>query len=164
MKQRVLSLLCATLCLCLLAGCADPVGKTVVCKDLCVTLAADYMDLSAESYATDADLFYGRGTLIVMALAEAKTDLQPMTLEEYTAYVISGNRLDCTPVAYGAGYRFSYLSPVGDTTYAYTIATTETDSNFWIFQFYCPKDTLTENTGEIDIILQSIQPYSLKGN
>ncbi len=164
MCKRALSLLCVALCLCLLAGCADPVGKTVICKDVSVTFAADYLDLSGESYARDADLFYGRGTLIAMALAEAKSDLKTMTLEEYTAFVISGNGLDCTPVAYGAGYRFSYLSPVGDTTYAYTTATFETESNFWIFQLYCPSENLTENSGEIDIILQSIQPYSPKRN
>ena len=157
MKRRALSLLCVALCLCLLAGCADPVGKTVVCKDLSITFAADYIDLSTESYARDADLFYGRGTLIVMALAETKADLQKMTLEEYTAHVIRGNGLDCTPVAYGAGYRFSYLAPVGDSTYAYTIATAETESNFWIFQFYCPSANLEENQPEIRIILESIR-------
>lgn len=142
----------------LLAGCTDPVGKTVSCGDIQLTVPGDFTDLSTESYAQDADLFYGWGTLIFIGLKESKASLQAMTLEEYTGYVVSGNELSCTPTAYGDGYRFTYETPIENIPYTYTVATYEGAENFWILQFYCPSEKLEENQPEIDIILQSIQP------
>lgn len=158
MKQRTVAVLCLLALLCLLGGCSDPVGTSIVCEDLIVTLPGDFIDLSEGSYAQDADLLYGRKTLIVMGLAEKKAVLKEMTLEEYTAYVISGNKLDCTPEASGDGYIFRYEAPVGDTTYTYVTATFEGQANFWIFQFYCPSANFTENEPEIKVILEGIRP------
>ena len=81
MKHLVASALCLVVALCLLCGCAKT-GPNVICKDLSLTLPADFMDLSSENYAGDADLFYGRKTLIVKGLAEKKADLVEMTLED----------------------------------------------------------------------------------
>ena len=103
MKRRIFA--CLLVLLCLVSGCSDPVGRAVEHKDLTLILPADFLDLSGESYAKDADFLYGRNILIFKGLSENKTALQKMTLEEYTAYVISGNKLTCTPVAHGDGYR-----------------------------------------------------------
>lgn len=158
MKRSVRASLCLLAAICLLAGCTQyPVGSTAEYGDLLLTVPGDFADLSAESYAADADFLYGWGTLIVMGLAEPKSTLQEMTLEQYTAYVISGNDLSCTPRASGAGYVFSYEKNIGETPYHYTVATYAGTDNFWILQFYCPKENLAENQPEIDIILAGIQ-------
>ena len=81
-----------------------------------------------------------------------------MTLQEYTDHVISANKLDCTSQALGDGYLFVYEAEIGEDVYTYTTATYEGPENFWVLQFYCPKDTLEENQPEIDIILEGIQP------
>lgn len=156
MKRRLCA--CLLVLVCLLGGCTDPVGRAVTHKDLTLILPGDFLDLSGESAAEGADFLYGRYTLVFKGLAESKSHLQDMTLEAYTAYVISGNQLTCSPTAFGAGYIFTYEASVGDTVYSYTIATYEAQENFWILQFYCPKDKLEENQPEIDIILQGIQP------
>ena len=144
---------------CLLTGCDDyPTGRSVTHKDLTLILPGDFLDLSGEETARDAEFLYGRYTLVFKGLAESKESLQEMTLETYTSYVISGNRLTCSPAAFGDGYLFTYEAKIGDTVYSYTVATYETPANFWILQFYCPKDKLAENQPEIDIILQGIQP------
>ena len=98
MKSKRTAILCLCLALCLLAGCAKyPLGITVTCKDLQVTVPGDFVNLSEDSYAQDADFLYGWNTLVFMGLAEDKSKLQEMTLEAYTALVISGNGRDCTP-------------------------------------------------------------------
>ena len=147
---------CLLLSLCLLAGCgSDPVGYAKTHKDLTLILPADFIELEN----TDgADFLYGRHSLVFKGLAESKESLVAMTLQEYTDYVISGNEKDATSKASGAGYIFTYEAPVGDTVYSYTVATYETQENFWILQFYCPKVKLAENQPEIDIILEGIQP------
>ena len=81
-----------------------------------------------------------------------------MTLQAYTDQVISANKKTATPKTSGAGYVFTYDATVDNAVYTYTVATYETQENFWILQFYCPKDTLAENQPEIDIILEGIQP------
>ena len=157
MKGRIFA--CLLVILCLLSGCDNyPEGRSVTHKDLTLILPGDFLDLSGESYAEGADSFYGRNRLVLKGLSESKSALQKMTLAEYTAHVISGNGLTCTPTASGDGYLFTYEAPVGDTVYTYTTATYEGQENFWILQFYCPKDTLSENQPEIDIILEGIQP------
>ena len=156
MKRRLCA--CLLVLLCLLGGCADPVGKAVTHKDLTFILPADFLDLSGENTAEGADFLYGRYTLVFKGLSESKTVLKKMTLEEYTAYVISCNKLSCSPAPFGDGYLFTYEANIGDTVYAYTTATYEGQENFWILQFYCPKDKLSENQPEIDIILEGIQP------
>ncbi len=146
---------------CLFAGCGNsglyPEGMNIACKDLALTVPGDFADLSGEAYAEDADFMFGRKTLVFMGLAEAKADLQDMTLAQYTDRVISGNQLSCTAAPVGDGYLFSYEKPVGDTVYTYTVATYETDAYFWILQFYGPTASLQENQPEIDIILESIR-------
>ena len=162
MKQTVRAIGCLLAALCLLTGCgaadAYPEGNTIACKDLLFTVPGDFIDLSAEGIDADADFLFGRDTLVFKGMAEYKQDLSPMTLEEYTARVISGNQLSCTPQSSGSGYIFSYEAPVADTVYTYTTATFEGASCFWILQFYCPSKNLTENQPEIDIILEGIQP------
>ena len=152
-------ILCLLLLICLLTGCNDgyPEGKTLTFADLQLTLPGDFMDLSGESYAEDAVFLYGRKTLVVQGLSEQKADLQEMTLAQYTALVISGNQVEAAPVPMGDGYVFTYDAPVGDTVYTYTTATVEGQTNFWILQFYCPKENLAENQPEIDIILEGLQ-------
>ena len=142
----------------LVSGCSDPVGRAAHHKDLTLILPADFLDLSGESYAEDADFLYGRHSLVFKGLAEEKSGLKAMTLQEYTDQVISTNKKTATPQASGAGYVFTYEANVDDTVYSYTVATYEAQENFWILQFYCPKDTLAENQPEIDIILEDIQP------
>ena len=153
MKRRIFACL---LLVFLLVGCAsDPVGYAKQHKDLTLILPADFLELEN----TDgADFLYGRHSLVFKGLSESKKSLQAMTLQEYTNYVISGNQKDATPKASGAGFIFTYEATVGDAVYSYTVATYEAQENFWILQFYCPKDTLAENQPEIDIILEGIQP------
>ena len=160
MKRIALLVLCLLMSVSLLTGCGDdfPEGKTLVFSDLQLTLPGDFMDLSAEGIDADADFLYGRKTLIVKGAAEDKSQLQEMTLEEYTSAVISGNQLETTPEVFGKGYVFTYESLVGDVTYTYVTATFEGKSNFWLFQFYCPTADLQENQPEIDIILSGITP------
>ena len=143
----------------MLVGCAsDPVGYAKIHKDLTLILPADFLDLSQDSYAEDADFLYGRHSLVFKGLAESKESLEAMTLQEYTDRVVSANNKTVTPEVSGDGYIFTYEANIGETVYAYTVATYETQENFWILQFYCPKDTLAENQPEIDIILEGIQP------
>ncbi len=151
-------IVCLLVVFCLLTGCADgyPEGIKIACKDLQVTIPGDFIDLSNEDIG-DGDFLYGRNTLIFTGLAEDKTTLQEMTLDEYTAYVINGNQLTCTPTVYGSGYLFSYEANVGDTPYTYTIVTGEGTDNFWILQFYCPSEDLAENQPEIDMILSALE-------
>ncbi len=158
MARPIAAALCLAVVLCLLGGCSDPVGITDVYEDLKLTLPGDFINLSEESFAGDADFLYGKDTLIVMGLAEKKAGLKKMTLEEYTAYVVSANKRHSTPEAFGDGYVFSYEATVVDTPYTYTVATYEGEVNFWILQFYCPSHKLSVNQPEIDIILESIQP------
>ncbi len=151
---------CLLVAVCLLTGCTNdayPEGMSIACKDLLLTVPGDFLDLSGESYAQDADFLFGHDTLVFRGMAECKDDLKEMTLAEYTAYVISGNELSCTPEACGNGYLFSYEAPIADTVYTYTTATFEGDSYFWILQFYCPSENLAENEPEIDIILEGVQ-------
>ena len=161
MKKERTGRICLVLALCLLlplllAGCtSDPVGYAKQHKDLTLILPADFLELENTD---DADFLYGRHSLVFKGLSESKSSLQAMTLQEYTNYVVSCNKKDATPKACGAGYVFTYEAPVGDSVYSYTVATYETQENFWILQFYCPKDTLAENQPEIDIILEGIQP------
>ena len=155
MKRRIFACLLVVL---LLAGCSDPVGKAVVHKDLTLILPADFLDLSGEDYAQSADFLYGRHSLVFKGLAEGKSGLKAATLREYTDQVISANKKKTTPQASGAGYVFTYEAQVDGAVYSYTVATYEGQENFWILQFYCPKDTLAENQPEIDIILEGIQP------
>ena len=148
---------CLLVLLCLLAGCTDPIGRTVTHEDLLLTLPGDFLDLSGESYAQDADFMYGRKTLVFQGLSEKKSDLQEMTLAQYTSYVITGNGIASTPAPYGDGFTFTYDAPIGDKTYTYTVATFEGPERFWILQFYCPKENLAENQPEIEVILEGLQ-------
>ncbi len=151
-------IVCLLVVLCLLTGCADayPEGIKLQCKDLQLTIPGDFIDLSGEGIG-DGEFLYGRNRLIFTGLAEDKTTLQEMTLDEYTGFVISGNQLTCTPTVYGDGYLFSYEATVDGEAYTYTIATAEGADNFWILEFYCPSRDLEENRGEIDIILQGLE-------
>ena len=158
MKKPMQAFICLLVLVCILTGCSDPVGKQMQYEDLSLTLPADFLDLSEESYAKDADFLYGWRTLVFMGLSEKKANLKEMTLDEYTGYVISGNKLSCTPTVTGSGYVFTYEAAVENTLYTYVTATVEGKTNFWILQFYCPSENLAENQPEIDIILQSIQP------
>lgn len=160
MKRIALLILCLLLPVGMLAGCNDdfPEGKTLTFADLQLTLPGDFIDLSGEGIDADADFLYGRKSLIVKGAAEEKAKLQAMTLEQYTALVISGNQLQTTPQAYGKGYQFTYESAVGGEMYTYVTATFEGKNNFWLFQFYCPTAELGENQPEIDMILSGITP------
>lgn len=160
MKRIALLSLCLLMVFCLLAGCDDgyPEGNTLKFTDLQLTLPGDFINLSKEGIAADADFIYGRKTLIVTGAAEDKTKLQTMTLEQYTSLVISGNKLETTPEACGKGYTFTYQRGTGDGEYTYITATFEGKNNFWLFQFYCPTKDLETNRPEIDMILSSIRP------
>lgn len=156
MKRLALLLIAAVL---LLGGCSDPVGMPLACKDIQLTIPADFIDLSGEDYAKNSDFYFGRKTLIFHGLSEYKAIfLEEMSLEEYTAHVIEANELTCSAEANGSGYLFSYEAPIGDTTYTYITATYEGADYFWILQFYCPTANLAENQAEIQIILESLQP------
>ena len=158
MTRRVFA---ALLVVCLLAGCGNsqlyPEGKNISCKDLALTIPGDFIDLSGESYAKDADFMYGRKSLVFMGLAQAKADLPGVTLAQYTDRVISDNQLSCAATPTGDGYLFTYEKPLDGTVYTYTVATFAADTCFWILQFYGPTADLQENQPEIDIILESIR-------
>ena len=159
MKRFALAFVSIMVVLCLLGGCADnyPQGQTVTYEDLQITLAGDFIDLSAEDYAKDAEFLYGRNTLILKAMAEKKAALQEMTLDAYTSWVIKGNGLSCEPEVFRDGYLFSYETPVGNENYTYTTAVFEGETNFWLLQFYCPSVNLKENQPEMDMILSAVQ-------
>ena len=150
------------LTVCILTGCADqyPEGQILSFEDLQVTLPGDFINLNSEASGQDAGFLYGRNTLIVKGMREAKTSLQEMTLEQYTAAIISGNRLSCTPTRSGSGYLFTYEKTVEGTPYTYVTAAYEGSANFWILQFYCPSENLTENQPEIEIIMEGIAPVA----
>ena len=154
MKRRILA--CILVILCLLTGCSsDPEGRAVTHKDLILILPADFLELAGEG---TEDFLYGRHSLVFKGLSESKAGMQDLTLAGYTDRVIQANEKTATAQASGAGYLFTYEAPVGDTVYAYTVATFEGRENFWILQFYCPKDKLEENQPEINVILEGIQP------
>ena len=157
MKRRIFACLLVVF---LLVGCAsDPVGYAKTHKDLTLILPADFLDLSGSmSLAGEPDFVYGRYSLVFQGLAESKESLEEMTLLEYTNQVITANKRKTTPQVSGAGFIFTYEADVDNTVYSYTIATYETQENFWILQVFCPKEDLTENQPEIDIILEGIQP------
>ena len=160
MKRFVIAALSLLMAVSLLTGCGDsyPDGKPLAFTDMQLTLPGDFIDLSGEDIDADADFLYGRKTLIVKGAAEDKSKLQEMTLEQYTALVISGNQLQCTPQAFGKGYQFTYETAVAGEMYTYVTATFEGNTNFWLFQFYCPTADLQENQPEIDMILSGITP------
>ena len=160
MKRIVLLALCLLLTVGVFTGCGDefPEGKTLHFSDMELTLPGDFMDLSQEGISADADFLYVRKTLIVKGAAEDKSKLQKMTLEEYTALVISGNKLQATPVAFRKGYQFTYEKAVSGENYTYITATFEGNNNFWLFQFYCPTEDLQAHQPEIDMILSGINP------
>ena len=147
---------CLLLVLCLL-GCSAANGTQVTCKDLTLTLPDSYLDLSRETYAEEADFLYGRERLIVLGIGEKKSSLKVQTLEAYTALVLKGNSLTCTPEATGNGYRFSYDAPIGDTAYTYVTATYESPEHFWVIQCYCPAEHLEAYAQEISSILDSVR-------
>ena len=159
MKRFALAFVSVLVIVCLLFGCADnyPEGQTVTYEDLQMTLPGDFIDLSSESYAEDAEFLYGRNTLILKAMAEKKEAVQEMSLDVYTAWIIKGNELSCTPEVFRDGYLFSYETPVGNENYTYTTAVFEGKTNFWLLQFYCPSVNLKENQPEMDIILSAVQ-------
>ena len=159
MKRFALAFVSVMAAICLLAGCADgyPEGQTRAYEDLQITLPGDFIDLSEEAYAEDADFLYGRNTLILKAMAEKKADLQEMSLDTYTSLVIKGNGISCTPEVFRDGYLFSYETPVGNENYTYTTAVFEGKTNFWLLQFYCPSGKLAENQPEMDMILSAVQ-------
>ena len=160
MSKRLIA--CVLVLMCLLTGCLDkskyPDGIAIDCEDMVLTLPGDFVDLSGEDYAKDANFMYGWKSLVVMGTAEKKDSLKAMTLAEYTDTVIRGNELTCTATQSGNGYLFTYEKPLDGTTYTYTVATFEGTTNFWILQFYGPKENLQENQPEIDIILEGVQP------
>ena len=147
---------CLLLVLCLL-GCSASRDTQVSCKELTLTLPGDYLDLSGESYAQDADFLYGRERLIVLGLGEAKTDLEIYTLDAYTALVLKGNSLACTLETVENSYRFTYDAPVGDTVYTYVTGTYEGPEHFWVVQCYCPAEDLETYQQEITAILDSVR-------
>lgn len=159
MSKRLIA--CVLVLMCLLTGCGNsdkyPVGKNLSFQDIALTIPGDFVDLSGENYAENADFVYGRKTLVVMGLAEKKDSVKVKTLAEYTDTVIRGNGLSCTATPNGDGYLFTYEKPLAGTTYTYTIATYEGTTNFWILQFYGPKENLQENQPEIKVILESIR-------
>ena len=150
------------LTVCILTGCADqyPEGQILSFEDLQVTLPGDFINLSSENIEQESVFLYGRNTLIIKGMCEPKNSLQEMTLEQYTTAIINGNQLTCTPVPSGSGYLFTYEKTVQGTLYSYITAAFEGTSNFWILQFYCPSENLTENQPEIDIILEGIAPIT----
>ena len=165
MKRYMAAFLCVLLALFTLAGCAEnPMLDTIAHQDMTLTLPIDFLDLSQESFAKDADFLYGRDKLAVMGLAEKKSVLKKMTLEEYTGYVISGNKLSCTPVKTQAGYQFTYETAVDGVRYTYTSATVETAEHFWIVQCYCPSGDAAGYRDMMEEILGSLRPHSTGGN
>jgi hypothetical protein len=157
MKRRIA--LCI-LAVCLLAGCAAtkaPEDLQVSCQDIVFTLPGDFLNLSGEAYASDTEFMYGRGTLVFTGMAEQKASLIEMDLQQYTGYVISTNSVQATAEKSGDGYRFTYEKQVGDALYAYVVQTFEGPANFWIFQFYCPKENLQENLPYINVISDALR-------
>ena len=164
MKRCASAICCILVIFCLLGGCSSPEDRNIICQDLTFSLPTVFLDLSEESYAKDADFLYGRDKLAVMGLAEKKSGLKKMTLEEYTGLVVSGNKLACTPEKTPTGYRFTYETDIGGTPYTYTCGTVETAERFWIVQCYCPKADAAGYQEMIDQILGSLRAHDPKGN
>ena len=159
MSRRLIA--CALVLVCFLTGCANddqyPTGIRKEFQDITLAFPGDFSDLSAEEVAKDADFMFGRKTLVVKGLKENKETVQAASLAAYTQQLIRTNGLSCTADPNGDGYLFTYEKELNGTTYSYTTATFEGAINFWILQFYGPKDDLQENQPEIDIILESLQ-------
>ena len=128
----------------------------MVFDDLQLTLPGDFIDLSEEAYAQDADFLYGRNTLIVKGMAEKKAGLKKMTLAEYTDLMITGNELDCSATVGSNGYRFVYRAAVGERSYTYYSATFEGKENFWSVQCYCPSEDFAKHQSAMEEMLNSV--------
>ncbi len=159
MKQTAKLLLCLLVCAALLAGCGET-RETFSCKDLTLQLPAGYRDLSAESFAGDADFLLGGDRVILQGIAEEKTALLEMdpgwTLERYGQYMLQANGLSCPLDGSDGCYRFTYDAPVDGTTYTYTGAVWEGSVHYWVVQVYCPSDVFQDKQQEIRSILDTL--------
>lgn len=133
-------ILCVIAIVCLLGGCASRADGVYTCKDLTLSLPGDFEDLSEEPYGQDTDFLLGQDKLIIMGLAEKKTDLPQLSLKDYTDLVLQGNNLTCKAQETANGYLFSYEAPVDGEVYAYEAVTLESSDHFWVIQCYCPAE------------------------
>ena len=164
-KSGIAGLLCLFLAVSLLAGCSapetPPKDEPIVCTDLALVLPGDFshMDSGSPDPFINASFLFGKDTLMlkgVSVLREGDAALMEMTLEQYTAQVISENNLSCAPEKVANGYRFTYESQADGKTYV--CLTVNTAARFWTVQCYCPKADYSKYADRITAVLDTVKP------
>ena len=139
----------------MLTGCGR---KAFTCGDLQIDIPGDFIELSQpDTDGENKDFLFGRDTLIVKGMAEKKSGLKQMSLQEYTDLMITGNELDCSATVGRNGYRFVYRAEVGESTYTYFSATFEGKDNFWSVQCYCPSEDFAKHQQTMEALLDSVK-------
>ena len=154
MKRLFAILACVLLMLGTLSGCGR---KPFACGDLQIDIPDDFIELTQPADGENRDFLFGRDTLIVKGMAEKKSGLKKMTLEEYTDLMITGNQLDCSATVAANGYRFVYRAAVGEGSYTYFSATFEGTENFWSVQCYCPSEDFAKYQQTMEALLNSVK-------
>ena len=152
--KRLISGLFALLLSLLLVGCAGAMPEqTVVCGDLAITLPANFVDLSAESYGKDLSLVYGMNELIVTAgredAAALKAQLPHIDALEYARLVVSTNALDAQVQLEEEIPTFTYTMGTGEESFTYLVAVFASEENFWLVQCFCPTEAFDQNRDEM---------------
>ena len=164
-KSGIAGLLCLFLAVGLLVGCSapetPPKDEPIVCKDLALVLPGDFQQMDSQNPdpLVSAIFLFGKDTLTlkgVSVLREGDAQLMEMTLEQYTAQVISENNLSCAPEKVANGYRFTYESQADGMTYV--CLTVDTAARFWTVQCYCPKKDFSKYADRITAVMDSVKP------
>ena len=151
--KRIFPVFISILLMVSLSGCGP---SAQVFGDLQMNVPDEFHNMSDQEFAKDADFLFGWDTLIVKGMAEKKSDLRTMTLEEYTQLLITGNALNCSATVGGNGYRFVYRAAVGERSYTYFSATYEGKENFWSVQCYCPSEDFAKHQAAMEELLNSV--------
>ncbi len=154
MKRLFAILATVLLILGTLSGCSREV---FTCGDLQMDMPREFVQLTQSTDGENRDFLYGRDTLIVKGMAEKKSGLKKMTLEEYTDLMITGNELECSATVAGNGYRFVYQAKVGEGSYTYFSGTFEGKENFWSIQCYCPSEDFAMYLSDMEALLNSVK-------
>lgn len=158
--NRTSKLLALVLALLLLVGCTLP-DKTVSCEDLTISLPGHFVDLSDQDVAQSMTFLYGFGTVAVMGLREARSELEAnypnITLEQYAKSIIAVSRLDCVLTQRDGLYTFTYTAAADSLSFTYLSAVYEGTDAFWVVQAYCLTEEFPKNEASLWQYLLSVK-------